>query len=113
MRVDGTPPPTWKDGGGGHDLNFPQDCTTKLPSDPGDGDCSKLASWSCINPCGDFHRLACVKNGAVARELRCNSNGQCQCKIGSEVTVCLGILNNGRMGCTHAREVFEQGCCKP
>ena len=85
-----------------------------IAKDPGDGDCSSLANWSCINSCGDFARLACFKGKTVARELRCNSRGECQCKIGKdEPFVCLGILNNGRSGCTHIREVFKQGCCKP
>lgn len=110
--LEGPPQQVWREGGAAFDLGFPASCTTTTPTDPGSGDCSKLANWRCIDRCGDFDRLACFAGGAVARELRCNSLGQCQCKIAGQAPfVCLGILDSGRTGCVHAEEVFNQGCC--
>lgn len=109
---EGALPQVWREGGATYDLNFPTTCTTTTPTALGAGDCSKLANWSCIDKCGDFDRLACFKSGKVERELRCNSLGECQCKIeGKAPFVCLGILNSGRTGCVYAEEVFNQGCC--
>jgi hypothetical protein len=112
--LDGAPDPVWREGGATYDLSFPATCTTTPPKNPGSGDCSNLDKWSCIDKCGDFDRLACFNGSTVERELRCNSFGDCQCKIGKKAPViCLGMLNNGRTGCTRPREVFNQGCCKP
>ena len=104
------PPDTAFREGGPFDLGFPDGCTAANPNTS--GSCSELGSWTCITKCGDFDRMAC--NDGTLRELRCNSLGECQCKVGTQPpSPCLGMLNNGRTGCTRTREVFKQGCCNP
>jgi hypothetical protein len=95
---------------GTFDLGFPDGCAAAAP--PSSGSCAKLENWTCLQSCGGFDRLAC--NDGTLRELQCNSNGECQCKVGTQPpSPCLGMLNDGRTGCIRNKEVFKQGCCRP
>ena len=101
------------------DFSSPRGCTTTLPATASknlSGDCSKTASWVCNSQCGGFYRWTCFKQEQFQREIRCNSRGQCECKIGPNGTPtrCTGVpAQSARSGCARCTEVYIWGCCNP
>ena len=101
------------------DFSSPTGCSTSLPSTAPtnlSGDCKLVTSWTCNTQCKGFDRLTCFKGTVFQREIRCDSTGLCECKVGSNGTPtrCTGVpVQENRSGCGRCKEVLVWGCCKP